>query len=329
MSSLPPDASETPPQDAGEGESAGPPTTPRWAVPAVPPPWATPDPAAAPTPAAPAATPAASAPATEPEPEPEPAPAPAATPAASAPAAPATEPLPAPEPAPVPSWAVQPVTAPQVPITQPPYGQPGYGQPAQAGPSVQPAWAVAAPAPLPRKPLFSRQKWLPTVAVAGIMAGVVLGGIGLDQVIPSPSAGTVSVGSSVTIVGAPGWVRADDGTGPVILQKGNARIVVEAEPYSGTASAALASVEDTISRDVVQASFGAEQDGTIGGREVAMSTFGALVAGDSGSGTIDGELICMIAGDNVVIFEAVTPQGGLGDVRNDVKAMASSVEVGQ
>ena len=37
----------------------------------------------------------------------------------------------------------------------------------------------------------------------------------------------------------------------------------------------------------------------------------------------------MIAGGNAVIFEAVASQGDLGDVVDDVKAMVSSVEVGQ
>jgi hypothetical protein len=279
MSSLPPDASETPPPDPAEGESAGAPETPRWAVPAVPPPWATPAPAAVPVPT------------------PTPAPTPAASPLPVAPAAPV---------APVAPAAAEGSPAP----TAPPFGQPGW----------------TAPAPIARSSPFNRQKWLPTIAVAGIIAAVVLGGLGLDQAIAAPSIGTVNVGGPVTVVGSPGWARADDGSSAgVVLQKGNTRITIVALSYDGTASAALDEVETSIKSSTSQISFGDEQDGQLGGRNVAMAGFEAIVTG----GTVDGEVICMIAAGNAVVFQVVSPQGELDQVVDDVKAMVSSVEVVQ
>ncbi len=262
---------------------------PAWAVPAVPPPWA------GTGQAAPGAQPPASQP-----------------PVDTAP----VEPAQAPATAGPPAWA-QPAAAPQQ------FGQPGYGQP---------GWAQAAVAPVvARRPLFNRQKWLPTVVVAALIAGVVLGGIGLDKVIAAPSIGTVNIGGSVTMVVAPGWVRVDtsDNGGTVELQKANVHLTVAAVAYSGTASAALQEAEQSISSGVAQISFGDEQDGTMSGHETAMAGFEAIVTGSSGSGTVDGEVICLIDGGYVVELVPVTSQGDLSDIVDDLKAMISSIEVGQ
>ena len=301
MSSLPPDASNAPqPADSEPDESAA---VPRWAG--------------------------------------------AQPPTAQSPVAPApVQPAQAPAPAGPPAWA-QPAAAPQQ-YGQPgygqpgygqssaapqQYGQPGYGQPGYGQPGYgQPGWAQAGVAPaVARKPLVDRQKWLPTVVVAAIIAGVVLGGIGLDDVIAAPSAGTVNVGGSVTIVAAPGWVRVDtsDNGGPVELQKADVQLTVAAEPYSGTASAALQDAEQSLSSDEAQISFGDEQDGIMSGHEAAMVGFEAIVSGSSGSGTVDGELICLMDAGNAVEFVVATAQGNLADDVDDLKAMISSVEVGQ
>jgi len=184
-------------------------------------------------------------------------------------------------------------------------------------------------APTTVRPSLTRQPWLPTLVVAAIIAGVVLGGIGLDGVLAAPSAGTVAIGGTATIKAAPGWVRADDGSGTVVLQKANAQLVVEAEPYTGSASSALSDMKTSLASAQEQISFGDEQDGTISGRESAMIGFEAIVSGSSGSGTVDGEIICLKYGGEVVVLEVITPQGDLGGVEDDVKAMIASVEVGQ
>ena len=286
MSSLPPDASNAPqPADSEPDDSAA---LPRWAVPAVPPPWA------GTGQAAPGGQPPAEQPPVETA---------------------AVQPVQASAPAGPPAWA-QP-GAPQQ------FGQPGYGQP---------AWTPAGLAPtVARKPLFDRQKWLPTVVVAAVIAGVVLGGIGLDKVIAAPSAGTVNVGDSVTITAAPGWNRVDtsDSGGGVELQKANVQLTIAAMPYSGTAGAALLDAEQSLTSDTAQISFGDEQDGTMSGHVTAMAGFEAIVSGSSGSGTFDGELICVLDGNDVVEFVVATSQGDLSGVVDDLKAMIASLEVGQ
>jgi hypothetical protein len=287
MSSLPPEESPTPGPDALEGDRAGRPETPAWAV--------------APQ------TPAPQTPA----------------PQVSAGQPPLSQPQYGQPQYGQPQYGQPPYGQPQ--YGQPPYGQPPYGQPGQAG------WAAG---PFPgavRKPAFDRQKWLPTVAVAAIVAAVVLGGLGLDKVIAAPSIGTVDVGNSVTVQAAPGWVRSDNGGGGggVALQKANAQVTIEAVTFDGSASTELGDVERSISSEAAQISFTEEQDGTIGGRDVAMAGFEAVVSGQSGTGTVDGEVICMSVGGNAVVFVVVTPQGELDQVVDDVKAMVSSVEVGR
>jgi hypothetical protein len=230
-----------------------------------------------------------------------------------------------PEPAATPAQPTAVETSPgQAPYGQAPNGQAPYGQ--------APWAAMAGPAEV-RQPSLDRRRLMPTVAVACIVAAVVLGGLGLDKALAAPSAGKVAVGNHVTIVAAPGWVRADEGgangSAGVTLQQANAQLSVQALSYGGSAGAALSDLESSVSSEADQVSFGDEQDGTISGRKVAMAGFEAVVSGSSGSGTVDGELICMIASGNAVVFEVVAAQGDLGTVVDDVKAMVSSVEVGQ
>ena len=316
MSTLPPNAPQ--PGDNEPDDSAA---VPSWAVPAVPPPWA----------GVPQATPDGPAPSAQP-------------PIEAAPVRPAQTPAPG-----APAWA-QPAAAPQQ-YGQPGYGQPGYGQPAQTPAPGAPAWAQPAAAPqqygqpgygqpvwapasvapaVAHKAMFDRQKWLPTVVVAVLIAAVVLGGIGLDKVIAAPSAGIVNIGGSVTITAAPGWVRVDksDSSSGVVLQKANVRLVVAAETYDGSAKSLLKETETSLTSETAQITFGDEQDGQLSGHEVSMAGFEAIDSGSSG-GTLDGEVICLIAGSNGVVLVVAGAQGSFGNVADDIKAMVSSVEVGQ
>ena len=362
MSTLPPDAPNAP--EPGDNEPDDSAALPSWAVPAVPPPWAGAPQSTPIAPASPTGMPIEAAPA-----QPAQAPAPAAPAWAQPTAAPVaqpgwTQPAPAPQPygQPVygqpnqppaqvaqPGWG-QPAPAPQQygqppqqPYGQPapqPYGQPVYGQPGYAQPVSQPygqpgygqpGWAPAGVAPaVARKPMFDRQKWMPTVVVAALIAAVVLGGIGLDKVIAAPSAGVVNIGGSVTITAAPGWVRVDkgDGSSGVVLQKANVRLAVAAEAYDGTAKTLLNETETSLTSETAQITFGEEQDGQLSGHEVSMAGFEAINSGSSGA-TLDGEVICLIAGSNGVVLVVAGPQGSFGNVADDIKAMVSSVEVGQ
>lgn len=206
--------------------------------------------------------------------------------------------------------------------------QPGAddGQPPVAGYAFAPMTPSVA-----REPLFDRQKWLPTIAVAGIVVGVVLGGLGLDRVIAAPSAGTVEIGQSVTITAAPGWVRTETSgsSGGVDLQKSDATLSATAVSYGGSPSGALSEVEAELQQDAADISFGTEHDGALGGRDAATVTFSAIVSGPSGSGTVDGEVVCVVVDGRAILFEVIAPQGDLDPVADDVLTMVSSVEVGQ
>ena len=234
-----------------------------------------------------------------------------------------------------PRWAAPAVPPPWVGAAQPastsatePAAAPAQAQPA---PQAQPGWQQPGFAPAAAsRPAFDRQKWLPTVAVAAVIAGVVLGGIGLDKAIAAPSVGTVQLGSNARMTAAPGWALVETSdTGGVTLQKGNVRIFAIAESYSGTAHAMLLEVEKGLRNEVDQINFGSEQSGKLGGHDAAMVGFEAIVSGSSGSGTVDGEAICMIVGPDGVLVEAVAPLGMLDSAASDIKAMALSVEVGQ
>jgi hypothetical protein len=215
---------------------------------------------------------------------------------------------------------------------QPGFGQPGFGQPGFGQPGFgQPAWAPVGVGPaVVRKP-HGRPRWLPTIAVAGVITAVVLGGLGLDDAIASPSAGKVEIGQSVTITAAPGWVSTGTGGSSVgvELQKSDAILDATAEAYDGTPTERLAGVEAALQSDAAQISFGTEQDGTIGGREAASVTFSAIVSGPSGSGTVDGEIVCLVSGGTAILFEVYAPQGDLDPVADDIVAMVHSVEVGK
>ena len=191
--------------------------------------------------------------------------------------------------------------------------------PAVAGPNQAPALA-------PERRARDRSL-RPTLLVAAAIAAVVLGGIGLDRVIPEPSIGRVAIGAGATISAEPGWQRVDTGdSSGLLLQKGDVRLVAEAQAFTGQPQDLLRSVEQSLQADVDQITFGSEQTGRLGAYEAASVNF---VAVDSSSGNaMEGEVICLVAGPDGVVLEAAAPQGSLQRVAGDVTSMAKSVQVG-
>ncbi len=180
----------------------------------------------------------------------------------------------------------------------------------------------------PRAPgwLADRAGLRPTIAVAVAILAVVLGGIGLDRVVPEPSVGRVSIGAGASIEGAPGWQRVDTGSSTgLLLQRADVRLLAQAQPFSGQAKELLRTVEQSLQSEIAQISFGREQASQIGAYKTATVTFVAV--DPSSGGTMEGELICLIAGPDGVLFEAAAPQGNLDSVAGDVTAMAASVRV--
>lgn len=211
-------------------------------------------------------------------------------------------------------------------------GAAGWGPPlAPPPPPPPPQWAAWVPQ---RRVRLDRARLMPTLAVALIVAGVILGGIGLDNAIAAPSAGTVAVGGSVTMTAAPGWVLAPSQDAPstgIELQKGNAILTAEvvSSSYSGDSASMLANQEKSLDDQSVQIEYGDVRSTSIGGHDTTSVMFEATVASGQQSGIVDGELVCMVVQGNAVVLMVAAPQGDLDPVIDDVSAMLVSVEDGR
>jgi hypothetical protein len=172
--------------------------------------------------------------------------------------------------------------------------------------------------------------------VAGIIAAVVLGGLGLDAAIAAPSAGRLNVGGGpVYLTAAPGWVlvvESEDGSGAVTLQKGDAVLLAGAfQPFRGTPQSLLAMAKASWLDDPsAQIDFGPDHDQNFGPNPAAVVGFVAIVpSSELGSVTVEGELVCMVLDGNAVLVTVDAPQGDLDPVMDDIEAMLASLEVAQ
>lgn len=199
---------------------------------------------------------------------------------------------------------------------------------------VGPAMGLG-PATGARVVMANRQRWLPTIAVASIIAAVVLGGVGLDNVIAAPSAGLVTVGGSVTMDAAPGWILASppgDTASGIELEKATAILTAQvvSSSYGGDSVSMLSDQERSLSGDSAQISYGGARRASISGHDTAYVAFEAAVSsGRQRAGIVDGELVCMVVNGNAVVIVVAAPQGDLDPVIDDVSAMLKSVRVGQ
>ena len=217
---------------------------------------------------------------------------------------------------PPPGWAPPPAWGPPPGWVAPGWGQVGWG----------PGWV-----PLGRSFRFDRSRLLPTLGVALVIAAVVLGGIGLDNAIPAPSAGVVTIGGSVTMTAGPGWVlepSQDASSSGIELRRSGAVLSAEvvSSSYSGDSSSMLADQKDSLNRDTAQISYGDAQTTSVNGHDTTFVVFEATVATGHGPGTVDGELICMVVNGNAVVIGVAAQQGDLDPVIDDVTAMLKSVE---
>jgi hypothetical protein len=197
-------------------------------------------------------------------------------------------------------------------------------------------WNAEHPAPVWTPPAgdraFDRSRLVPTLVVAAILAGVVLGGIGLDRAIAAPSAGTVRLAGAIEMDAAPGWVLAPadaggNSPGWIELRKSDALLfaTVTDQSYRGDAAAILAREESALRSETAQISFGDEHDSSVGANPAAMAVFEAVVSDGAQSGTVDGEVVAMVVDGNAVALEVSIGQGEFGSISDDFAAMASSV----
>jgi hypothetical protein len=181
--------------------------------------------------------------------------------------------------------------------------------------------------------VFDRVRWRPTALVAAVIAVVVLGGLALDGVIPAPSAGTQTIGGSVTITAASGWILipgSGGNSGGIALQKGDATLTAQvlSQQFTGSSAAIMAQVRRQLDSQVAQISYGDEHKTQISGNDSTYVLFEAIVSGSGQSshmGTVDGELVCLVVSGNAVVVEVAAPQGDLQFVTDDISTMVKTV----
>lgn len=212
----------------------------------------------------------------------------------------------------------------------------GWAAPPAWGPPpgwVQLGWGQPGWTPARRPMAFAWSRLLPTVAVAGVIAAVVLGGIGLDRAIAAPSAGVVTIGGSVTITAGPGWVLvpAQDATSGIELRKANAVLTAEvvSSSYAADSASMLAAQKESLTADTGQISYGDPRTTSMNGHDTTSVVFEATVTSGVHTGIVDGELICMVVDGNAVVILVASQQGHLDPVIDDVTAMLQSVGAGR
>ena len=146
----------------------------------------------------------------------------------------------------------------------------------------------------------------------------------------SPSAGDVAIGGSVTITAAPGWVLSADTSstpGAIELRTADAILVAQAvqNSFHGDLASLLGTVEGQLQTDAAQVSFGESHSTSIGGHAASYATFEATMSSSTGTGVIDGEIVCLDVAGTVVVVEVATPQGRFDYVAGDVSAMLESL----
>jgi hypothetical protein len=186
---------------------------------------------------------------------------------------------------------------------------------------------VAAPAHI------DRARFVPTVVVAGVIAAVVLGGVGLDRALAAPSAGVVDLGAGVSLTSASGWVlsSADGGVSSGIqLRKADAVLTVQVvdEGYAGNSAELIDSAERDLDGAAAQVSFGDIHALAVNGHDTSAVSFEATVSNSRGSGAIDGEVIAIVIGRDAIVVELAAPQGRLGSAVDDVTTMLDSIRIG-
>jgi hypothetical protein len=171
------------------------------------------------------------------------------------------------------------------------------------------------------------RRWWPTLAVAGVIVFVVLGGFVAAAALSEPAGAPVSVGSVVTVQPLTGWVTADQtslgGIPFARLTRGGGNLDVAAfDGFDGSA-AALAHdyVERVLNQELKRLSVSdALETVTLPDGSVAQRFH--YVGGTDAAQAVEGEVTAVVtpAGDGVV-FDGWAPEGLLAFVDGDVHTM--------
>jgi hypothetical protein len=186
------------------------------------------------------------------------------------------------------------------------------------------------PVPLPAPPLRQR-RWIPVVALAGVLASVTTGGYLTSDALGEIRGGAVAVGTSVRVTPFPGWELAGRSTDPdrIRLTSGSTSLDVAAFPFDGTDVDLLGRyVDDVLEPDAEQFRVSEEVEpvrlasGLTGSRIAYVGLFGDVQA------PIEGEVTAVVSPSGEgVIFDGWAPAGQLQFEIDEIDAMIERAEI--
>jgi hypothetical protein len=190
--------------------------------------------------------------------------------------------------------------------------------------------AGAEPAPLPAPPLRQR-RWIPVIALAGVLAAVTSGGYLTSDALGEVRDGAVAVGTSVRVTPFPGWELAGRSTDPdrVRLTSGSTSLDVAAFPFDGTDVDLLGWYVDKILEPEAEQFRVSEEvepvrlaSGLTGSRIAYVGLFGDVQA------PIEGEVTAVVSPTGQgVIFNGWAPAGQLQFEIDEIDAMIERAEI--
>jgi hypothetical protein len=175
------------------------------------------------------------------------------------------------------------------------------------------------------------RRWIPVLALLGVIGIVTAGGHGVVDALAGPPEDTVAVGAGVQVHPAAGWVversERSGSSGILLLTRGTAVLRVSAAP--GSSSGDPARVLDGYADRVLRPSFA---ELTFGERATAMvASAPAVQAGYVGrtvdGATVEGVLVSVASPPALVVFDAAAPAGDLAWVADDVRRMIEDAEL--
>jgi hypothetical protein len=191
--------------------------------------------------------------------------------------------------------------------------------------------SVAEVPPLPAAPLRER-RWIPVLAVAAVLVGVVAGGYVLADALGESAGSTTSVSASVSVTPLPGWELAERFGDPpgARFTRGNASLDVASIPFAGTDEELLTSyIEEILQPDAEQLRVAetAETVTLAGGLSGVRIAYVGLF-GDVQS-PIEGEVTATVSPSGAgVVFDGWAPSGQLQYSIDDIHTMIQTSEIG-
>ncbi len=190
--------------------------------------------------------------------------------------------------------------------------------------------AAIDPIRLPEPPARQR-RWIPVVALAGVLAAVTAGGYLTSDALGEIRGGAVAVGTSVRVTPFPGWELAGRSTDPerIRLTSGSTSLDVAALPFDGTDVDLLGRyVDDVLKPDAEQFRVSEEVEpvrlasGLTGSRIAYVGLFGDVQA------PIEGQVTAVVSPSGEgVIFDGWAPAGQLQFEIEEIDAMIERAEI--